>query len=155
MQTPRFGFTIRQLLALIAICAVVFALLRTPVGFLVIAVASVLPGFLIQRARGGEGILGGALSAALTACLLVCAAALLFFVSIEGPRAPRLGELVVAVLFSLFPASLLAFLLGWIFSCMIYAMMKRTQAMLKRPLLEKSLGQMQWIRLQVGREKHI
>jgi hypothetical protein len=154
MNSPRFRFTIRQLVALIAICAIVFALLRTPVGFLVLAVVSVFPGFLIQRARGGEGILGGALSAALTACFLVCAAGLLFFASIEGPRAPRLGELVVAVLFSLFPASLLAFLLGWILSCMIFAMMKRTQPLLKHPLMKKSLAQTQWLRPQAGREKH-
>ena len=69
MNGPRFQFTIRQLIALIAICAVAFALLRTPFGFLIIAFAVVLPGFLLERARGGKGIIGGALSAGLIICV--------------------------------------------------------------------------------------
>jgi hypothetical protein len=70
VNRPRFQFTIRQLIALIAICAVAFALLRTPFGFLIIAFALVLPGFLLERARarGGKGIIGGALSTGLIIC---------------------------------------------------------------------------------------
>lgn len=68
MRLSRFQFTIRRLILLVAICAVAFALLRTPFGFLVIAIVMVLPGFLIHRSRGGDGILGGALSTALVVC---------------------------------------------------------------------------------------
>jgi hypothetical protein len=64
MRLPRF--TIRQLIGLIVICAVFLALLRTQAGpfilALVVPIGIVLPGFLIDRARGGEGILGGALA---------------------------------------------------------------------------------------------
>jgi hypothetical protein len=62
MRVPRFQFTIRRLIVVIAICGVSFALLRTPALPVVVAIAMVLPGFLIGRARGGSGIIAGALS---------------------------------------------------------------------------------------------
>jgi hypothetical protein len=71
MRFRRFQFTIRGLIVLIAICGVFFAVLRTPLGFLAVYVfgflavyvGAILPGFLIGRARGGSGIIAGALSA--------------------------------------------------------------------------------------------
>jgi hypothetical protein len=56
------------LVKLIGVCAIVLALIRSPAAPPVVAVGIALPGFLIGRARGGAGILGGATSAG-----LVCA----------------------------------------------------------------------------------
>lgn len=62
MKRPRFRFTIGQLIAAVAACAVLFWLLRTPAWPLVIAIVPVLPGFAVDRARGGSGILGAMLA---------------------------------------------------------------------------------------------
>lgn len=62
MRLPRFQFTIRRLVAVVALCALCFALLRSPVGLLLAYFMLFLPGFLISRAHGGWGILGGGLS---------------------------------------------------------------------------------------------
>jgi hypothetical protein len=65
----RIQFTLRQLMWVIVVCAVVFASLSTPAAVLVVAFAIVLPGFIIDRFRGGAGIIGGMMSAAFS---LVC-----------------------------------------------------------------------------------
>lgn len=62
MRRPRFQFTLRLLIVLIAVCGVSLALLRTRFGFIVVYVGAALPGFLIGRARGGSGIIAGAIS---------------------------------------------------------------------------------------------
>jgi hypothetical protein len=67
MLPGRFRFTLRQAGLLVAVCAVAFALLRTPAGaLLLILVGPVLPGFIIDRVRGGRGLVGGMLSATIT-----------------------------------------------------------------------------------------
>jgi hypothetical protein len=66
MSRPRFRFTLGQAGLLIVLCAVAFALLRTPGGSMaLILVGPVLPGFILGRVKGGRGIVGGMLSAAL------------------------------------------------------------------------------------------
>jgi hypothetical protein len=49
------------LIKLVAICAVFFALLRTPGAPLIVAIGFVLIGFAVDRAKGGMGIRGGTL----------------------------------------------------------------------------------------------
>jgi hypothetical protein len=66
MRPPRFRFTLGQLLTLIAVSAVAFATLRTPFWPLLLAIGTVMPGFAIDRARGGPGILGAMLAGAIT-----------------------------------------------------------------------------------------
>jgi hypothetical protein len=66
MRLSSFRFTIWQLTALIAGCAVVFAVIRTPYWGLLPATAVVLPGFAYDRAKGGSGILGAMLGGAFT-----------------------------------------------------------------------------------------
>ncbi len=66
MRLSPFRCTIWQLTALIAGCAVVFAVIRTPYWSLLPATAVVLPGFAYDRAKGGSGILGAMLGGALT-----------------------------------------------------------------------------------------
>jgi len=155
VNRPRFRFTIRQLIVLIAICAVAFALLRTPFGFLVIAIASVLPGFLIERARGGEGILGGAVSASLTvACLSVIAGGITFASrgstpTFDGPR-----DAFLSLAAALFLVSLVAFFVGWILSCVLYMIVKRSQTLFKRRLPAEPCGPIRWRPLHDGQVKH-
>ena len=62
MRLPRFRFTLRQLIKLVAVSAVVFALIRTPAWPFILAFGLILPGFTIDRARGGRGILGATLA---------------------------------------------------------------------------------------------
>ena len=61
MRLSPFRFTLWQLTALIAGCAVVFAVIRSGYWILLPAVGLVLPGFAYDRARGGAGILGAML----------------------------------------------------------------------------------------------
>lgn len=66
MRRSRFRFTIGQLIVLIAASAIAFAVLRTPFWPFVVAIAPVMPGFAIDRARGGTGVLGAMLAGAIT-----------------------------------------------------------------------------------------
>jgi hypothetical protein len=67
MSQPRFRLRLWQAGLLIVLCAVAFALFRTPGGIvLLIMVGPVLPGFIIDLVKGGSGIRGGMLSAGLT-----------------------------------------------------------------------------------------
>jgi hypothetical protein len=61
----RTQFTLGQLMGLILTCALVFAALSTPFAIFVLAIGIVVPGFLIDRFRGGAGIVGGMISAAM------------------------------------------------------------------------------------------
>jgi hypothetical protein len=49
-------------MGLVALCAVGFALLTTPVAPLGAGVLVVVPGFVLERIRGGTGIIGGTAS---------------------------------------------------------------------------------------------
>jgi hypothetical protein len=62
MRFPRFRFTLGQLIKVIACLAFFFALMRTPAGPLILAIVPVVPGFAIDRARGGLGIVGAMLA---------------------------------------------------------------------------------------------
>jgi hypothetical protein len=70
MPIPRFQFTIRGLIVIIALCGVGLALLRTPSGVVVVCLTIHLPGFAIGRARGGSGIITGALATAIFFALM-------------------------------------------------------------------------------------
>ena len=77
MRPSRFQFKIRHLIVVVAVCAVCFALLRTPGGVLILYTGVILPGFVIERSRGGSGILGGALSASTISASVIFVANLL------------------------------------------------------------------------------
>jgi hypothetical protein len=62
MARFRYQFTLRQLIKLVALAAACFGLLRTPAWPFLLAVALVLPGFAIDRARGDAGVLGSILA---------------------------------------------------------------------------------------------
>jgi hypothetical protein len=66
MRPPRFRFTIGQLVKLVAVSALAFATLRTPLWPMVLAIGPIMPGFTLDRARGGPGIVGSMLAGAIT-----------------------------------------------------------------------------------------
>jgi hypothetical protein len=143
-RRPRLRFTIRQLIGLIAICAVAFALLRTPFEFLVVAFGFVVPGFLIGRARGGDGVIGGAISASLIAGGLTLAGSTLVFAL--GPSDVRtLSNAFQLVFVGPIAVSLIAFVLGTVLSTFLYMIFKLLQPLLERPLQDGSIGSIRWL----------
>jgi hypothetical protein len=66
MRLHRFRFTIRQLIKLVAVSALTFATLRTPIWPVALAIGLIMPGFSIDRARGGLGIIGSMLAGVIT-----------------------------------------------------------------------------------------
>jgi hypothetical protein len=59
---PPHQFTLGQLLKLIAVLAVCFAVIRMPFGPLVLGIGLILAGFASDRVRGGSGFRGGILA---------------------------------------------------------------------------------------------
>jgi len=66
MPSRRFRFTIGQLIKLVAVSALAFATLRTPIWPIILAIGPIMPGFSLDRARGGLGILGSMLAGVIT-----------------------------------------------------------------------------------------
>jgi hypothetical protein len=65
MQGPLFRFTLGQLIKLIAVLAMFFALLRTPAWPLILAIVPIIPGFALDWSKGGPGLLGSMLAGAI------------------------------------------------------------------------------------------
>jgi hypothetical protein len=65
MSRPRPQFLISELIALVALCAAGFALLRSMVAPLGVVLLAIVPGFVIERIRGGPGVIGGTISGSL------------------------------------------------------------------------------------------
>ena len=144
MPFPRLRFTIRQLIGLIAICGVACAVLRTPVGFVALAFGFVVPGFLIERASGGDGVIGGALSASLIAGGLAMAGSALFLWI-----RPDLSVLVSCVSF-VFASLVIGFFLGVVLGSILYAILKLTRTLLESPYQDESNRSIRWRRLSDG-----
>jgi hypothetical protein len=138
MRQPRFQFTIRHSLAVIAVCAVGFALLRTSFGWAVfwfLWAGSLFPGFLMARARGGHGIFGGAASFSSMTTLLFLAALILF----ESPDPPPISIVLwtFMVLCLVFPA---AFCIGLLASGSLYLIVEVTQILMRIEPLARTSG---------------
>jgi hypothetical protein len=134
MRRPRFQLTIRHSLALIAVCAVCFALLRTSIGCAVLWAGSVFPGFLIARARGGHGIFGGAFAFSAMTTLLLLVAAITF-----GNTLPSLASIILATFMALCLVVPAALGLGLLVSGALYLIVDVTQILLHmEPLAIKS-----------------
>jgi hypothetical protein len=140
MPPARFRFTLRQAGLLVAVCAVVFALLRTLAGaFLVIMVGPVLPGFIIGRVKGGRGIVGGMLSAVLASggYGLACYLYDCFFhnpadVVVPEPLPFLFFLLIMGLIWGIFVSNLL---------CLI---LKYTSPVWQKPLIEDACGPIVW-----------
>jgi hypothetical protein len=72
LKPPRNQFTLGELMGLVALCALGFALLTTPCSLLGAGVLVVVPGFALEQVRGGTGIIGGIVSG----CLIPMVAAI-------------------------------------------------------------------------------
>jgi hypothetical protein len=62
VKPPQNQFTLGELMGLVALFALSFAMLTTSMAPLGVGVLIVLPGFVLERARGGRGIIGGIIS---------------------------------------------------------------------------------------------
>jgi hypothetical protein len=116
MRIRRFQLTIGHLLGLIAVCAVLLVLLRTEIPLVALAFAIALPGFWVERSRGGSGILGGALSTGFGAGALHAAGSPMFF-----PYAASFGDAVYQFFYGLYFVTLAAFVCGALWSLVLWA----------------------------------
>jgi hypothetical protein len=123
VRPSRFQFKIRHLIVVVAVCAVCFALLRTPGGVLILYTGVILPGFMIERSRGGPGILGGALSASTITASLVVVVNLLSMMVLPSSLIQGMTLLLVAT----FAASVFAFLIGFVLSCALCVLLEMTK----------------------------
>jgi hypothetical protein len=65
VKPPQNQYTLGELMGLVALCAVAFALLTTSVAPLGVGLLIVIPGFVLERVRGGTGFIGGIVSGCL------------------------------------------------------------------------------------------
>lgn len=135
MRLPRPQFTIRNLLALVAVCAVLLTLLRTPLGLVILAFMIALPGFLLERSRGGAGILGGALSSGLIAGAIWTVCTPYFFA-----YATSVGDAVYQFFHMLYFVVVAAFVCGGIWSAVLWVIVTPVTAVLRSSLSRQSCG---------------
>jgi hypothetical protein len=120
VKHPQSQFTLLELMGLVALCALAFALLTTPASPVGAGVLVVVPGFVIERARGGTGIIGGTVSG----CLIPVALALAWAVFEYS-----LGTQSISEFLGFFPALYSLFVLclvwsGWL-SSILYLLDRR------------------------------
>ncbi len=133
MRHPRFQFTLRLLIVLIAVCGVSFALLRTPFGFIVVYVGAALPGFLIGRARGGSGIIAGAISESAVLGLLTVG-----LIVYDSPRIYS-GEQALAATFGLtILVAGFAFVFGLLVSAALFVVFQLAKLLIRERRPDKS-----------------
>jgi hypothetical protein len=131
MRLPRFQFTIRRLIVWIAIFGVCFALLRTPFGFVVVCVGAALPGFFIGRARGGSGIISGALSEAAVFGLLM------FALILRDPLLVR-SQFISQMLVWTTVVTACAFVFGLLISCALFVAFELRKLLFRRQQQDRS-----------------
>jgi hypothetical protein len=123
VNSPKSQFTLAELMGLVALSAVGLALL-TATSFVVlgIGVLVVLPGFVIERAKGGTGIIGGVISGCALPASISFPAALLQLYITDSPFSDYLN---------LLPALYLLFVLCLVwsgfFSSILYLVDRRLQ----------------------------
>jgi hypothetical protein len=109
-------------MGLIAICGVSFALLTTPFILVGAGVLIVVPGFVLERVRGGTGILGGSISGCLIPMVLLSIWAAIEYLT---------GIRTLRDTLDFFPALYLVFVvcLTWssFSSCLLYVIDRRLQ----------------------------
>ena len=137
MPRLKFQWTLGELLKLIVLYAVALAMLRMPVILiLIVMVGLVAPGFILDRIKGGAGIVGGSLSACLmfVGIGLGCVAHDYF---VPHPRLTIVGE-PMSFLFWCFASGLVW---GTIVSGVLYLIMKKPNRVY---IDDKSYGPIVW-----------
>jgi hypothetical protein len=95
MQWPRVRFSVRWTMVLIAAISVYFALLRSPIGPLIVLLTGPMIGTAIQRSAGGRGILGGVIGGiAEVAALIVVAIIQAMLFTVPNQLSPDLDLLM-------------------------------------------------------------
>jgi hypothetical protein len=122
MKPPRYQLTLHQLMVLVAFCALSFALLATPAAPMIVAISIVLPGIAIDRARGGEGVVGGILAGGFAAIAFIW-----FFGYFIDDRPTRRADPFLLI----FP-SLLFLPFGVIFGAVVNDLVRMVPGLLKR-----------------------
>jgi hypothetical protein len=113
-----------------------------------ILMALVLPGFLIERARGGKGVIGGGLSAALIIAVYTVFLGIVLIAL--SPTKPGVVETLAGMLLLMFPSMLFAFCLGWTLSWVLYTFLNGWRTIFNRPLRDESCGHIRWHPLHDG-----
>ena len=122
MKPPRYQLTLHQLMVLVAFCALSFALLATAAVLMIVAIWIVLPGIAIDRARGGEGVVGGILAGGFAAVAFIW-----FFGYFIDDRPTRRFDPFLLI----FP-SLLFLPFGVIFGVVVNDLVRMVPGLLKR-----------------------
>jgi hypothetical protein len=122
MKPPRYQLTLHQLMVLVAFCALSFALLATAAAPMIVAIWIVLPGIAIDRARGGEGVVGGILAGGFAAVAFIW-----FFGYFIDDRPTRRADPFLLI----FP-SLLFLPFGVIFGAVVNDLVRLVPGLLKR-----------------------
>jgi hypothetical protein len=127
VKPPRPQFTLREMMGLVALCAVGFALLMTSVAPLGVGVLVIIPGFVLERARGGTGIIGGMISGCLLPTVVWFPAAVIELYLSRSPIAKYLDLLPALYL-------LLVICLVWsgVACGLLYAVERRLQGPSRR-----------------------
>ncbi len=122
MKQPRYQLTLHQLMVLVAFCAISFAMLATAAAPVIVAIWIVLPGIAIDRARGGEGVVGGILAGGFAAVAFIW----FFGYLIDDGPARRFDPFLL-----IFP-SLLFLPFGVIFGAVVNDLVRMVPGLLKR-----------------------
>ena len=142
MRFRRPQFTLRLLVVLIAVCGVSFALLRTPFGFVVAYVGAALPGFLIGRARGGSGVIAGAVSESVVIGFLTVGLILYDSARIYS------GEQAVAATFGLtILVAGFAFVFGLLASAVLFVIFQLARLLVRQrqPVRSRHIEEIRWL----------
>jgi hypothetical protein len=91
VKPPQSQFTLRELMGLVALCAAGFALLTTSVAPLGVGVLVIIPGFVLERARGGTGIIGGMISGCLLPAVVSLPGAVIELYHTKSPSSEYLN----------------------------------------------------------------
>jgi hypothetical protein len=94
---PKLQYTLGQLMGLVALCAVTFAALATPLAIFVAAIGIAIPGLVIDRFRGGAGVLGSMVSSAVTLVILGIYAYINFYLRSDTAWLDYLGSPVLTL----------------------------------------------------------
>lgn len=121
MIAPR-QYTLGELMGLVAISGVGFALMTTDLALLGVGLLVVLPGFVLGRVRGGTGIVGGMISG----CALPLIGALAWLAIDFRVRARPSGE-ALNVLPGLYMIFMVCLIWSGVVSCLLYAVDRRLQ----------------------------
>ncbi len=119
MKPPQSQFTILQLMGLVALCALGLALPTIWLAILGAGALFVVPGYVLERGRGGTGIIGGIVSGCLIPMGLAALWAAVEYVFANQPIRetldffPALFLLFVVCLVWSSLASFVLFLMNW------------------------------------------